>query len=242
MSVRGNITTGVVICSAIVGFTFVSLANAQVHNCTIEQAEDFTNEAEIELQWFNPHHRCVLISPGTEVTWSGNFSSHPLTGGVSPDTDFLSPISSAVDLGGSVVLNNEDDYPYFCEIHNNTMTGVIYVRDSVSAEFSKNSPANGATGLSTTTSLSWSESAGATDYEYCINTTDNDSCDTFWTSSGTNTIASPAGLSQGTEYFWQTRATNAGGTTEANSGSWWSFRTSALTEVIFEDGFEPMSL
>ena len=133
MSVRGRITFWGGMCSAIVGFIFVSVANAQVHNCTIEEAEDFTSESEIELSWSNPHHRCVLISPGTEVTWNGDFGIHPLTGGVSPSVDFLSPISSAVAQGGAVVLNGEDDYPYFCEIHGATMTGVIYVRDPLSA-------------------------------------------------------------------------------------------------------------
>jgi len=222
---RGRITFTGLIWLAIAGFTFVPLANAQVHGCTIEQAQDRTNENVVVLSWSNPHHQCVLISPGTTVTWSGNFNFHPLGGGVSPITDPSSPISSADDQGGSVVLNDVGDYPYFCEIHTSTMTGVIYVRASLPAEFSKSSPANGVTGQPTATTLSWSASTGATGYEYCLDTIDNNTCDNSWTSTGTNTSANPAGLSKNTDYFWQARATNAGGMTEANGGSWWRFRT-----------------
>jgi len=101
----------------------------QIHDCSIDQAEDFTNEAEVELEWSQPHHRCVLISPGTKVTWIGNLVTHPLKGGVSPIIDVLSPINSEVDQNGSVVLNDEGDYPYFCEIHLND-AGVIYILGS----------------------------------------------------------------------------------------------------------------
>jgi len=231
ISTRENITFTGLICLAIMGLTFVTLANAQyviVNDCTIETAVDRSNEAEVVLQWSNPHHQCVIISPGTTVTWNGNFNFHPLGGGVSPVTDNTSPISSADDQGGSVVLNEVGDYPYFCEVHTSTMTGVIYVRASLPfrtmvdspAGFDKVSPANASTDQPTTTTLSWMASTGATAYEYCIDTTDNDACDTSWTSVGTNTSANPAGLSDDTDYFWQARASNAGGTTEANGGSW----------------------
>ncbi len=88
--------------------------------------------------------------------------------------------------------------------------------------FNKSSPSNEATGISTSPSLSWGISSGATSYEYCYNT--SASCATNWTST-TNTSANLSGLSSGTTYYWQVRARNAGGTTDANSGTWWSFTT-----------------
>jgi hypothetical protein len=44
--------------------------------------------------------------------------------------------------------------------------------------FNKSSPANGSTGQSTSPTLSWGASAGATNYEYCLDTTNNNVCDT----------------------------------------------------------------
>jgi plastocyanin len=239
-SLRNIAVTGL-ICLAILAFAYAPLASAQletpagisVHDCTIEEAVDRTNEAEVVLQWSNPHHQCVLVSPGTTITWNGNFAFHPLAGGVTPDTDNSSPISSADDQGGSVVLNNEGDYPYFCEVHINTMTGVIYVRAPLPAEFDKSDPADGASNQATDLQLSWQSSTGATAFEYCWDTTDNDACDTSWTSAGANTSANPAGLTNNTNYYWQVRAINDNGAAEANSGSWWRFGTVPAPPTAF---------
>jgi len=240
-SIRRNFAFTGLICLAILAFTFAPLATAQVegplgasvHDCTIEGAEDLTNEAEVILDWTNPHHQCVLVSQGTTITWNGNFAFHPLAGGVTPVTDNSSPISSADDQGGSVVLNNEGDYPYFCEVHINTMTGVIYVRAPLPAEFGKSEPADGASNQTTDLQLSWQSGTGATAYEYCWDTTDNDACGTSWVSVGANTNANPAGLANNTNYYWQVRAVNDNGATEANGGSWWSFQTAPAPPADF---------
>lgn len=216
-----------------------SPAGVSVHDCTIEEAEDRSNEAEVVLQWLNPHHRCVLVSPGTTITWSGNFNSHPLAGGVTPVTDNSSPISSADDQGGSVVLNEVGDYPYFCEIHTGTMTGVIYVRAPVPADFNKISPVNGVGSQATDLQLTWQPSAGATGYEYCRDTTDNDACDTAWSGAGANTSANLSGLDNDNNYYWQVRAMNDSGVTEANGGSWWRFRTKPAPPADFSKSSPP---
>lgn len=103
-----------------------------VHGCTLETAIDRTGESSINLKWSNPHSKCLIVSPGTTVQWNGNFTSHPLSGGISGNKDFISPISIASDFGGvtSVTFNEPDDYPYFCEIHTSIMNGVIYVSDA----------------------------------------------------------------------------------------------------------------
>jgi len=58
-------------------------------------------------------------------------------------------------------------------------------------------------------SLSWAPSDGAASYEYCIDTIDNDICDTSWISAGTNTNVSLPRLKAKTTYYWQVRAVNA---------------------------------
>jgi len=76
--------------------------------------------------------------------------------------------------------------------------------------------------------LSWTASAGATSYEYCIDKTDNDLCDSDnWVSTGTNLSAKPPDLANSTTYYWQVRAKNTHGETYADNGNWWNFTTQA---------------
>ena len=89
--------------------------------------------------------------------------------------------------------------------------------------FSKTNPSNAATPLALGLTLSWDASARAASYEYCVDTINNASCDTAWVSSGANRTALLNNVTPLTRYYWQVRAKNAGGTTSANSGTWWSF-------------------
>jgi hypothetical protein len=99
--------------------------------------------------------------------------------------------------------------------------------------FSKSTPANGATGQVTPAALNWSASTGATSYEYCIDTTNNSSCDSGnWISTGTSTNTTVA-LTAGTTYYWQARARNSSGTTGANGVTWWRFTARAAAPGAF---------
>jgi len=92
-------------------------------------------------------------------------------------------------------------------------------------DFSKLEPANDDNIQSLTPTLLWEQSTGATSYAYCYDTSNNGNCDSSWNSTGTATAALLGSLSSNTTYYWQVRATNSGGTTEANGGAWWSFTT-----------------
>jgi hypothetical protein len=86
--------------------------------------------------------------------------------------------------------------------------------------FAKQSPAPGAGGLIDEVTLSWSAVAGATSYSVCVDTTNNNTCDTAWQpTTGTSTWY--GALAAGT-YYWQVRAITTG-TIEADGGNWWSF-------------------
>jgi hypothetical protein len=98
--------------------------------------------------------------------------------------------------------------------------------------FSKSTPTNGATGVSTAPTLYWGASSGATSYDYCYDTSNNSSCDGTWTNT-TNTSAAISGLSNGTTYYWNVRAKNSGGTTNADSDTWWSFTTQVVAPGAF---------
>jgi hypothetical protein len=92
--------------------------------------------------------------------------------------------------------------------------------------FNKTSPANRATNVSTNPTLTWGASNGATSYEYCYDTTNDNAC-SGWTSNGNNTSVALNGLSMKTSYYWQVRAVNSAGSTYANGSAtvFWKFTT-----------------
>ncbi|MGE5248761.1 MAG: fibronectin type III domain-containing protein [Bacteroidota bacterium] len=119
------------------------------------------------------------------------------------------------------------------DMDGNRLTKHIWLDHSGPA-FMRLSPADGATGTSLAPTLTWSQSIGATSYEYCFDTTDDGAC-TNWTSTGASTSASLSGLVGGTTYYWQVRANGSSGVTYADPapGVFWSFTTDALLPGAF---------
>jgi M6 family metalloprotease-like protein len=93
--------------------------------------------------------------------------------------------------------------------------------------FGKVSPTNGTTGLGASPTLTWGASPGATSYLVCHDTTDDNACGASWVSAGAATASALSGLAPGT-YYWQARAQNANGTTDADGGAWWAFRVGSV--------------
>ncbi len=91
--------------------------------------------------------------------------------------------------------------------------------------FGKLLPVNGSTDQTLTPTISWQTSTNSTGYEFCYDTTNNSLCDTTWQNAGTNTSVTLSNLVKNTTYYWQVRANGEGGTTEANSNTWWVFKT-----------------
>jgi hypothetical protein len=104
----------------------------------------------------------------------------------------------------------------------------IDYRSSKPGAFNKSSPANAATGQAGNPTLSWGASSGSTGYEYCIDTSNNTTCNTSWVSTGTATSKAISGLSPSTTYYWQVRSNSALSQTYANApNTWWSFTTTS---------------
>lgn len=107
-----------------------------LNGCTEENATDLTSQSTVNMAdtspWAGGHSACIIVSANTTVTWAGNFSSHPLIGGMTPTENTTSPITIAGPGVGTstVAVNfvNTGDYPYFCRIHTSSMQGVVYVR------------------------------------------------------------------------------------------------------------------
>ncbi|MBL0927111.1 MAG: matrixin family metalloprotease, partial [Phycisphaerales bacterium] len=91
---------------------------------------------------------------------------------------------------------------------------------AVPGAFNLDLPANGATGLSLTPSLSWTSSLGAATYDVAV-ATDSGFSNIVASATGltgTSWMVSPS-LSQTTGYFWRVRAVNANGSTASTPAS-----------------------
>ena len=106
----------------------------------------------------------------------------------------------------------------------------LYIRIQPPGAFDKSNPLPEATGVSTSPILSWSPSSGVNNYEYCLDTTDDNACSNWIRTAGTT--AKLSGLSANTSYYWQVRASNPGGITYANGSSttYWSFTTQPVQQ------------
>jgi len=101
-------------------------------------------------------------------------------------------------------------------------------------DFKHTAPVNDSTEVSNNPTLSWESSSGANAYEFCYDTTDDDTCSS-WTSNGTSTSKALSGLSYNTTYYWHVRAVNSTSTTYSDSSStaFWSFTTQVEPPAVF---------
>jgi subtilisin family serine protease len=86
------------------------------------------------------------------------------------------------------------------------------------------SPSNGATNVSTSPTLSWSASTGATSYRLQVSTSSTFSTLTKDVSGITSTSQQVTGLSRSTRYYWRVNATNAYGTSDWSSVRYFTTR------------------
>jgi len=87
------------------------------------------------------------------------------------------------------------------------------------------SPANGATGVSTSPTLTWNASSGATSYTVQASTSSAFTTFAYNVSGITGTSTNVTGLAGSTVYYWRVNATNTGGTSAWSTS--WSFTTGA---------------
>jgi hypothetical protein len=168
-----------------------------------------------------------------KLSSGGSLSWNTFMGGSGEDQG----LAIVQDGNGNIFLGGDSNAAWGCSPVGCTVRGYTSGYDGYVAKlsnlpgaFSKTSPTNGASGQPANPTLSWGTSSGATSYQYCIDTTNNNTCDTTWTSTGTNTSTALSGFSSGT-YYWAVRSKNSNGTTVADKSTtpWWSFTvTSAL--------------
>jgi hypothetical protein len=93
--------------------------------------------------------------------------------------------------------------------------------------FNKISPANSSTDVGLSTTLSWGSSSSASYYQYCYDVINDNQCNRTWSGPVAGTSVNISNLGANTTYYWQVRAVNTGGTTDADSQSWGSFTTTS---------------
>ena len=146
----------------------------------------------------------------------------------------------ATGYAGEIIhINDPVDGPGDKTFGNRTWGGLIIYSYSGSnpplpTGFNKSSPTNSATGLGTTVTLEWGTSSGADSYEHCYDATNNDACDNTYGGwiYDDDTNRTLLGLTPGTTYYWQVKARNSNGETQADGGTWWSFTTQSATLQI----------
>lgn len=133
-----------------------------------------------------------------------------------------------------------DDFPHTILFSSVTTSQfVIFNLDNVALysipkppeAFDKTSPTNGAANQSISPTLIWEPSKGATSYEYCYDTTNDNAC-ANWVGNGSSTSKTIDGLNQNTTYYWHVRARNSAGVTYSD-GSPTNFR--AFTTQILDN-------
>ena len=92
--------------------------------------------------------------------------------------------------------------------------------------FGKQAPGQGAILMTNAATLTWNAAPGASFYETCVDTLDNNDCDTMWMPAASSQTRTVTGLTDGT-YYWQVRATTPNGATQANLGAWWRLTVDA---------------
>jgi hypothetical protein len=98
------------------------------------------------------------------------------------------------------------------------------------AAFNKSSPSDNATSQSVTPTLSWGSTSPLTRYEYCYDSTINDTCNGTWTSTGTSNSVNLPTLSYSTPYEWHVRAYNGTASptySNASTTAFWTFTTTS---------------
>jgi len=209
---NGSFNTGQVYSVRIGNFQKLSPANLGT-NVSINPALSWNTSSSA-----TSYEYCIDTTAGSTCDsvagWVSTGSALNVTlSGLSPSTTYYWQVRSVL-AGGNAYANN-------------AWWSFTTSAPVMPGAFGKTSPADGIGGRVITQALSWSASSNATAYEYCIDTTPGTTCDSAagWVSTGTSRVVVPSGILRGTTYYWQVRAVNAFGSTEANSGTWWSFAT-----------------
>jgi plastocyanin len=106
-----------------------------INGCELGTATDFTAQSAVNVTFGGTAYtpKCIRVSQGTQVTFSGTFGSHPLMGGyvqggVNPAAS--GPFVPVTNTGSmkTVTMTQTGTFPYYCTVHALAgMTGAVFV-------------------------------------------------------------------------------------------------------------------
>ena len=168
-----------------------------------------TWETSLRVDHYEYCYDDILNSSCDSGTWTNIYSNTTVELTGLSDLTLYEWQIRAINDGGPTEANENDWWNF---------TTVI----EKPGDFSKLAPPDGAIDIYTNLTLTWESSIRSDHYEYCYDTNDNDSCEGSWIIADETSVDIEK-LNNGTTYYWQIRAINEGGSTEANDGEWWSF-------------------
>ncbi|MBM4176054.1 MAG: T9SS type A sorting domain-containing protein [Ignavibacteria bacterium] len=219
---------------------------------TITQGGDYSVYAQIWIDGVTPGtgqgagvsawigYNTTNTNPNTWTNWIS--ASYNSSGPQTNNDEYMADIGSSLTAGtyyyASRFQYQSGEYKYggysatgghYWDGTTN-VSGVLTVNPSAPSSPTLLSPTNGATGQSTTLTLSWNASSGASTYRLQVATDNGFSNIIFNDSTISGTSQQISSLSAGTTYYWRVNAKNAGGT--SSYSSIWNFTTAVGTPAV----------
>jgi plastocyanin len=133
---------GIAVCAAPPSTTTTTIGGGSgtVNGCHPTTAADLRGQPQVTVTFgdadgFRYVPPCFKVSPGTEVTFTGNFGFHPLVGGEIVGTtkvpDGTSPFAPTTNTGATkaFMLTESGTLPFYCDFHGVAfqMKGAVFV-------------------------------------------------------------------------------------------------------------------
>ncbi len=116
----------------------------------------------------------------------------------------------------------------------------LVMQGSAPDGFTKIGPGDGSIDMPILVNLTWNATNLIDTYSYCLDTDAAAGCQSGWVNVGSTSyaeVSAEVSLIPNTTYYWEVRAYN-GFYTDADSGTWWTFRTEPMETSLMSEDFE----
>ena len=180
----------------------------------------------------SPSNGATGISTSPTLSWNASAGTASYTVQISTDPNFSATAVNASTTSTSFSVSNlTGNTTYYWRVNAQNSAGTsawsqVWSFTTLNAVSLTApillSPANAASNIPTSTTLSWQAVGGAASYEVQISTRSNFSTITG-SANTTNTTANVSGLARNTNYYWRVRA--VAGSTQSAWSTVWTFKT-----------------